>query len=82
MPPSYASGSKSKSRAAYDEQIEKLEAALRGEKELQDKLDKATRPKTRRPIEKALDDLRKGDNGILGHLKKIKQGWPNGCPME
>jgi len=79
-PPNHASGGNS--REAYDHEQEKLANALAKEKELMDKLGKATGPKTRRPIEAELDKLRNGDNGIDGHRKKIKQRWPDGCPTK
>lgn len=77
---SYSTGAKS--REEYEHHEEKLKIALEQEQELLEKLGRVKGPKARAPIEKELENLRNGRNGIRGHQKEIAQKWPNGCPVK
>jgi len=75
-------GTGAKSREEYEHHEEKLKIALEQEQELLEALGRAKGPKSRIPLEKELENLRNGRNGIRGHRKEIAQKWPNGCPVK
>jgi RHS repeat-associated protein len=56
--------------------VASFEAELKGLKEA---LERATGPKTRKPIEEAIEKVLKD---IKGHYKEMRQKWPDACPKE
>ena len=66
-----------KSAEEYDRHLRDQANAQDRLRDLENRLDKASGPKTRRPLEKAIKEALKD---LKGHAKEIRQKWPNGRP--